>query len=83
MIEKNARMRWDKLRVMLKAKREDEERRWSTAYRLYYQREAERKATAVQTLLQTQSCEKLKHHESRVAPNSSLGIVFSGQSVTT
>jgi|GEM_PF-1422041 hypothetical protein len=84
MIEKNARMRWAKLRVILKAKREDEERRWSTAYRLYYQREAERKAAAADTLLHGQSCDKLEHPESGVAAagNSNLDIVLTGQSVT-
>lgn len=38
-IEKDARERYAKLRVLLARKRADEAQRWAGAYRLYYQRQ--------------------------------------------
>ena len=43
-VEKDARMRFAKLRVFLERKREGEQERWSTAYRLLAEREATRRA---------------------------------------
>lgn len=45
MVEKDARMRFAKLRVFLNNKRAEEEVRWSTAYRLLAEREAARRAS--------------------------------------
>ncbi len=44
MVEKDARMRFAKLRVFLNNKRAGEEERWATAYRLLAEREAMRNA---------------------------------------
>lgn len=52
MVEKDARMRFAKLRVFLNKKREEERERWATAYRLLAEREASRRA-AEQVLPQT------------------------------
>lgn len=43
MVEKDARARFAKLRIYLQEKRRHEEESWSTAYRLFQKREAERK----------------------------------------
>lgn len=39
MIEKHARERYARLRVLLAHKRADEAQRWQTAYRLYYDKQ--------------------------------------------
>lgn len=38
-VEKDARERYAKLRILLARKRADEEQRWESAYRLYYKKQ--------------------------------------------